>query len=214
MDWLTNAGDEAKAFFSSITGLALEHHSVAGTIAAYRAKNALKAYENARQKLKADGIDPRRIDFKVLFPILQHAGDEDNESLHEKWATLLANAANPRAKVTVRPDFVAALAQMTPKEAALVDWLYELEDTSAHKGKGDCHGITFKEISDKFFPESAIDTRMAIDNLIRLRICRAAQGSFTNLIKGGMTLNTISAPDTLVPTDYGRAFHTACTWGK
>jgi hypothetical protein len=60
---------------------------------------------------------------KLLLPILEGASVEDDETLHDMWAALLANAASPENANKVRPGFLAVLMQMAPDEAAILNWM-------------------------------------------------------------------------------------------
>ncbi len=49
---------------------------------------------------------------------------EEDESLHDMWAALLANASSPKGKY-VRPGFIRLLQDMAPDEAALLQIILE-----------------------------------------------------------------------------------------
>ena len=53
---------------------------------------------------------------------------EENEDLHTMWAALLANAASPDNTVEVRPGFISVLRQMSPDEAALLNWMVSFQE--------------------------------------------------------------------------------------
>jgi hypothetical protein len=97
-------------------------------IRVYRYGRQLKLLEKAERMAQEAGFTPQAVPPKILFPLLQGASFEDDESLHDMWAALLANAASPENGETVRPGFIATLRQMAPDEAALLKWICEWVD--------------------------------------------------------------------------------------
>lgn len=100
---------------------------------AERVRDEVKLYRYGRQlsmlskaeKLARDaGFTPKAVPVKLLFGLLEGASLEENEDLHDKWAALLANAANPAAAVPVRPSFMDTLKLLTPDAARLLDAAY------------------------------------------------------------------------------------------
>lgn len=118
--------------------------------------------------LAAVGREPQPVELKVLLPLVQAAALETDDSLAEKWAALLANAADPEQRVQVQPGFVEVLRQLTPLDARVLE--------VAYYSKMAPPGTTltgFKTVKD-IVVESALDypaVSLSIDNLLRLRLC-------------------------------------------
>src|ERR1039458_3411347 len=89
----------------------------------YRYARQLECLKKAEQMAKDAGFTPKAVPIKLLFPLLEGASLEENEDLHTMWAALLANAASPDNTVEVRPGFISVLRQMSPDEAALLNWM-------------------------------------------------------------------------------------------
>ncbi len=89
-----------------------------------RAKNLAEFYVKYQRIVEEAGIDQREVPFKLWFPIFDSASIEEDDSLQQKWAALLANAANPRPHVEVTPAFVELLKQISPLEAKLLHFAY------------------------------------------------------------------------------------------
>jgi hypothetical protein len=70
------------------------------------------------------GREPQPVEPKILLPLVQAASLEADETLVEKWAALLANAADPTQKAKVQPSFVEAVRQLTPADAQLLEFIY------------------------------------------------------------------------------------------
>jgi hypothetical protein len=94
----------------------------------YRYGNQMRCIEKAEKMAKDAGFTPKAVPPKILFPLLEGASFEDDEGLHDMWATLLASAASDRGQ-SVRPGFIAILREMAPDEA------YMLQLISALPGK-------------------------------------------------------------------------------
>ncbi len=90
----------------------------------YRYGRQLSMLSKAEKLAKDAGFTPKAVPVKTLFALLDGASLEENEDLHDKWASLLANAANPTVSVPVRPSFVDTLKLLTPEAAKLLDAAY------------------------------------------------------------------------------------------
>ena len=89
---------------------------VAEKIRFVRFQNSLRVLERASQLLANYGINPKAVNLKLLVPILEGAGLEDNDDLIEKWSGLLASAASGGE---VLPAFARILAELGPDEAKI-----------------------------------------------------------------------------------------------
>jgi hypothetical protein len=98
---------------------------LATEIRTYRYGRSLKLLEKATRMAEEAGFTPKAVPIKLLSPLLEGASLEEDESLHDMWAALLANAASPEPVHAVRPGFIAALKQMAPDEAALLSWIFQ-----------------------------------------------------------------------------------------
>ena len=93
----------------------------------YRYERQVKLLEKVERIAKEAGFTPQAVPPKILFPLLEGASFEDDESLHDMWAALLANAASPENAGKIRPGFIAILKQMAPDEARLLNEIYDEE---------------------------------------------------------------------------------------
>jgi hypothetical protein len=163
-----------------------------------RWKAELRILGKALDLLKQAGIDPRQVDLKVLAPIVEYSSLEDDESLTDKWAALLANASTEAARVP--PSFPDVLRELTPGEARLLDVLYDLATDP---------GIVPDELVQVARDPNELAKlvgvtgwpMVAIDNLLRLR-----------LVSHGYNPGPVASADVsrLTPTAFGRAFVAAC----
>jgi Abortive infection alpha len=84
-----------------------------------------RCFEKTGEMVQAAGSPVQEVPEKILLPILQGVALEDDENLHEMWASLLANAASPATALNNIPGFIAILREMSPDQAALLKWLSE-----------------------------------------------------------------------------------------
>jgi hypothetical protein len=89
----------------------------------YRYKLAVKMYQKTERMLTDAGINPHAVPPRLFLPMIENASMQDEEDLHTRWAALLANAA--ASPDSVHPSFIEVLRQLTPKDAKLLDDLYD-----------------------------------------------------------------------------------------
>jgi hypothetical protein len=87
----------------------------------YRFGRQLSLLKKAESMAREAGFTPKAVPTKLLFSLLEGASLEENEDLHDKWATLLANAASPRMGAWVRPSFAETLKLMPPEAVRFLD---------------------------------------------------------------------------------------------
>ena len=134
------------------------------------------ALEQARQigkravgYLAAVGREPHPVEPKILLPLVQAASLETDEALVERWAALLANAADPAQRIAVQPSFVDILRQLTLHDAAILDHLQHAPRRLA------ADTVINKFVLTTALLHAAIGTntlsKASLDNLMRLRLC-------------------------------------------
>ena len=120
------AVEVAKDFLNKIAGPAASElgEHFADKVRFWRFKNQLTILGKAQRMLDEGRITPSQIPLKTLLPAMEHSSLEENETLQEKWAALLANAANPASEIEVNPGFVETLKQLSPQDARALDVIY------------------------------------------------------------------------------------------
>jgi len=121
----SDAGGKFADLISRLAGpLADEVGMMLGdTARVFRMKNWVKTLQKTEQILKQAGLSPKAVPPRLFLPITEACSIEDNESLQDKWAGLLATASQETD--TVSPAFVETLKQLTPDEARYLDGLYD-----------------------------------------------------------------------------------------
>lgn len=86
----------------------------------YRWQSSIKTMQRAEEIARAHGIEPKQIPLKTLVPLLEKSSLEDeNSSLLEKWATLLAQAAaDPNS---VHAMYIDVLSRLLSEDVAALE---------------------------------------------------------------------------------------------
>lgn len=126
-------------------------------------KRSLKVLEEAKRLLDERGIKPNPVDLKILVPILEGAGLEDNDDLISMWSGLLASAASGGR---VLPAFARILRDISPEEGRILDYIY----THRKEFRIMWHAAVRKEELEKAIGLGAEDYGIRILNLLRLRL--------------------------------------------
>jgi hypothetical protein len=87
-------------------------------------ERASEAFIKAQQMAAARGLTISPAGLKFLVPWFEATAMEENESIHEMWASLLANRVLPGGE-NLPYGFVSILRKMSPIEAHLLKWLHE-----------------------------------------------------------------------------------------
>jgi hypothetical protein len=88
----------------------------------YRAKNLVNTLRKTEQILRDAGLPANAVPTRLMFPIAEASSIEDNDTLQDMWAGLLATASQETDSVS--PSFIETLKQMTPDEARYIDKVY------------------------------------------------------------------------------------------
>jgi hypothetical protein len=140
-------------------------------------ERAKQVASTAAAQLKAVGREPQPVEPKLLLPLVQAASLENDPSLADLWAALLANAADPKGTIHVEPAFVEILKQLNPLQVKVLDTLLVM----IRPILGNYTNYPFLPYSHivKRLPSGYQDRELDVarDNLIRLGLFNA-QGSF------------------------------------
>jgi abortive infection alpha-like protein len=116
----------AKNFFAAICGQPDKTLSTAfGTWTKRRIDNVSTIGGKAHFILLDLGQKPGEIKLNVAQPALEAASLEEDPEMQDRWANLLANAADPRQLHPVTAAFPRILQDLGPREVKFLDCLYE-----------------------------------------------------------------------------------------
>jgi hypothetical protein len=235
---LTKIGSDLTSLIAKLAGpLADEFGQILGDKAReYRYKNVLKIFQRVQKMLADAGISPLAIPPRMFIPTLEAASIEDNETLQERWAALLANASDPHKSTFVQPSFVDALKQLTPEQAAFLDTVLDRVTMNGRLKPHITHaGIkigTFNVLlqifgGDRSQQEVFTDERLRenvtlkVDDLVRLGIInrvlfdeqtlRNVGSKITNITSINQVQQLFKADTAFYLTPFGLALIEACT---
>ena len=188
---ISAAVEAAKEFLSKLVGPAAEEIGLLlqDQIKLYRFKNQLRILAKAESMLLKAGRTPNAVPFRTLLPILEAAASEDDESLSNKWAALLANSAAKAEGYASHPSFPRILSEIAPIEARFLDSL-------SSKG-GETDWNSFRTELAKTLEVTEGDIDQYYGNLFRLGLVRIAakEGAPKGVVQVG---------------PFGKAFLSAC----
>jgi hypothetical protein len=98
----------------------------------FRLRRLKRLLEKTQQQINENGVKPGAVKFSILNDIMNHGSAEDDDDLQDRWANLLANAADSLHESNVEPSFPEILRQISKHEALFLDELYELTISPNH----------------------------------------------------------------------------------
>ena len=114
--------DMAKSFLDKLIMPAVEEVGllVKDHVTMWRFNNQLRMVNKAKAYCDKHDINPKTISLKVLSPLLEYSGLEEDESLQDKWAILLGNMVDSDQNIE-NHVFPYILSQISKNEYDLVE---------------------------------------------------------------------------------------------
>jgi len=190
----------AGAFFAKVLG-----EDAAGILKDglfyFRVKNALTLQDKLDRILAERRIaNPKAIPLRLAIPFLEAATLEDDETLQERWARVLANAMDPDFEENIERCFGSVLEELSPLDCLVLEALERAWRTELN-GALVCSASISTELS---VPEGIVS--VALGNLRRMELISAAGSS-----RAATHPRMMRAPTYDAPTDFGLAFLSACS---
>lgn len=203
--------EDARRFLEKIVGPPLEELGglLADQLRLFRLKKQVQILEKAQKILLDKGINPRKVSLKILVPILEEGSLEEDESMSDRWASLLATAADPSSAISVQPSFPEILKELSPKEALILDKIFDLVVSERIPRNQWTYRGAVGESVKQVLRLSDEEFEIAIDNLYRLRLCSAPSMTIEGLEPPGGRLQ-LQTKEVICLTDFGFAFVSAC----
>jgi hypothetical protein len=113
----------------------------------WRLKNQIQVVVKAKAYCEANGVEPGKISPKLLVPLLEGAGLEEDVELQDKWAILLSNLADSEQNVQ-NHVFPYVLGQISANEFAVLAASYRswCERKSALSIELEEHNVEFPRL--------------------------------------------------------------------
>lgn len=170
-----------------------------------RFERGVRLQQRAEALMKEAGLaaPTREIPISLALPIMQHATLEEDDSLQDRWAALLVNAANASFEGEVLRSYPSMLSQLSPFDALVLDVIYaQPYELALHMGIAtvdlpNSARVIGKDELDQPSPSDKVV--ITLSNLVRLGLLRP---SYT--WGGGESFGRVN------PTVAGRTFVRAC----
>jgi len=93
--------DIAKQFLDKLVSPAIEEAGllVRDSVALWKFENQVRILNKAKECCEINNISPKVISLKLLCPLLDGAGLEEDDKLQDKWATLLSNMVDSEQNI-------------------------------------------------------------------------------------------------------------------
>jgi len=183
---------------------------MADGIRGYRFNTQLKIYDSAMHKLKSANLNPHSVNLKILVPLLENGSLEEEETMVDMWASLLANAANG-SNGNISVSFPAILKEINSKEAEIMSVVFGVaKEKPEQKNNLYIVGVKGDELR-KFVGISEHKFEQYIDNLFRLRLL-APPSTTLDFIENSADIPFMRyTKETVCLTYLGYDFMLACT---
>jgi len=174
-----------------------------------RWKNQIRILNKATAYTQAAGIDPQSVNLTVLTPLLEKAANEEDESMADRWAALLANAASADA-AEVSPSFPSVLARLSPTDAQVLEAVHCALSNLTGLQVG-VTGVQAVQIAEHY-GWSAADVCFSFENLQALGLCAAGSPAMVEAEQGRPKQGLLGSDRCyVIATEFGRRFLDACT---
>ncbi len=133
----------------------------------YRYKNLLRLQDKVEEIHRARKLQGKSIPVPPRFaiPLLQAASEEDDESIQDMWAGLIANSTDPDKHLEPKKIFTEILSSLEPLDAKILKYLSS-QGWLMHRNVPN-GGITLAKIQS-VQQVSEDDIRLSLQNLHRL----------------------------------------------
>ncbi len=206
-----DAGREMGGFIAKYLGAPLEQAMGIWTdkLKYLRWESQIRLVDRAQTFLHARGLDAptRPVALSLAIPLLEEGSLADHNEIQDRWAMLLANAADTHGP-EIRRAYVGILSEMTPLDAYLLDMIHDADAAFTPSENMDHaelwtgnlpHSVRVGTKDDANKPPAPPEFHVALGNLGRLGLIDSAAAF------GGMAnMNYVAM------TELGRHFVNAC----
>lgn len=148
---------------------------------------------------------------RYAIPLLQNASIENEETIQDLWAALIANATDPEKRFQVKKIYIKILSEIEPLDTLVLKFFMKQEIKDINVVDGSQEGFNLEQLLNDLDVRKE-ELKASLNNLHQLG-CIIAQAPF---ILGSATLSarfdyTVSCPDASFSlTSLGYSFLKAC----
>lgn len=171
--------DTAKSFLDKLIMPAIEETGLLlkDQVTLWKFKNQVSMLNKAKLHCEKNNISPKTISLKLLCPLLDYSGLEEDEILHDKWAILLSNMVDSEQNIE-NHVFPYILSQLSSNEFLVLEKVYDEKLDRVAKLSNELEKI--KETRPQI--EKELEEKIARIDLLILKIKKTSKNLFNNEI--------------------------------
>lgn len=176
-----DAAQNAGRFVSKFVGGSLEQAMgiFEDKLKYLRWERQIRYFERANKFLDARGLSQptRKIPLQLAIPLIQGGSLEENDTLQDRWAMLLVNAADSSSHIELRRAFVSILEDLTSIDALLLEKIYsssQVADADAGIWTTFLPDYVTEETPDQENKQPPTHVEISLSNLARLGLITSA----------------------------------------
>lgn len=164
--------DEVESFFNGIVPDFVRQGGgiLSDNVRFWRFKNKIDIIKKTQKVIEDSGLQKEQVPLKILIPLIESSSLEEDETMQQRWANLLANAAT--GFIGIKANYVEILKELSPLEASILDKIYQDAYTESDDEKRKTCQFD-KETVCKIFSLSSEEGDLIIHNLYRLGLCQS-----------------------------------------
>ncbi len=181
---------------------------LADTVRFWRWKNQVNIIKKVKEKVEKSGLAKKQVPLKILLPLIENSALEEEETIQDKWANILANAVT--AQKEIKPNYAEILKELSSLEIVILDKLFDESNREQNYQKRRQMQFSKQKISE-IFKLSNEQADLIIENLYRLNLCQAPAGHGIAVGEYQFALRTTEVFEF---TTFGYYFVQSCKWNK
>lgn len=140
----------------------------------WRFKNNVKVVQKAQEYVRQKGLKVHEVETKTLIKLLEFSSLEEDETMQDRWARLLAETATSKSGFSAHLTFVEILDQISPQEATVLENLFRALCADGFIQTGPTYTFS-SEYAPKYNVGNTVDLHVheadiLFDNLDRLKL--------------------------------------------
>lgn len=118
--------DKGEAVFKAVLGPSIREISETwgDSFKLRRFKNQVNILLKAQKILEEKNLDPKKVELKILVPMLEFSSLEEDENLQKRWANLIANIVTLEGNLLLKQNSLDILKKISSEEAKFLDHLF------------------------------------------------------------------------------------------
>jgi hypothetical protein len=172
-------------------------------VKSWRWKNQINILQKSKKFLEEKKLESSEIPLKILIPLLEKSSLEEDDTLQNKWAKLLAYASYSK-EFEYTKSFINILEQITVLEAKILSWMHQEIKSQTNKN------FRIDDVSKKM----EIDKEKILiiyDNFLRLGLLtQESRGQGINIGSTISVVQNIRPNGNFKITNFGKAFLNVC----